>query len=61
MAGVDESEAFASQARLIQDAWGKATVPICEILPSLHHFSLLDALIDPTHRLHQHASRLLDA
>lgn len=61
VAGGDESEAFASQARLIQDAWGKATVPVCDILPGLHHFSVLDALIDPTHRLHQHASRLLGA
>ena len=59
VAGADESEAFASQARLIQDAWGEATVPVCDILPGLHHFSVLDALVDPRHALHQYALRLL--
>lgn len=59
VAGADESEAFASQARLIQDAWGDATVPVCDILPGLHHFSVLDALADPRHALHQYALRLL--
>ena len=61
VAGGDESEAFAWQARSIQNAWGESTVPVCDILPGLHHFSVLDALVDPEHALHQHALRLLHA
>ncbi|MDB5826767.1 MAG: esterase, partial [Variovorax sp.] len=61
VAGGNESEAFIRQAELIQDAWGKATVPVCDILPGLHHFSVVDALADPEHALHRHAMSLLRA
>lgn len=50
--GADESNEFKRQNRLIQAAWGAAAVPVCEELPGLHHFSVLDALAQPTSRLH---------
>jgi arylformamidase len=36
-------------------------VPVCEALPGLNHFSVLDALVEPSHRLHQLALDLLRA
>ena len=59
VAGGDESEEFFRQNRLIQQAWGAETVPVCESLPGLNHFSVLEALIAPGHRLHQLALELL--
>lgn len=59
VAGGDESEEFLRQNQLIQQAWGVDTVPICESLPGLNHFSVLEALIAPGHRLHQLALELL--
>ena len=53
VAGGDESEAFWDQNALIQRAWGRRAVPVCETLPGLNHFSVLDALVTPGHRLHQ--------
>ena len=61
VAGADESAEFLRHNRLIQKAWGKKTVPVCEELPGLHHFSVLDALVDPAHRLHQLAQQLIAA
>ncbi len=58
-AGADESEAFAAQNALIRTAWGKSVVPVCELLPGLNHFSVLDALADPAHALHGRALELL--
>jgi arylformamidase len=59
VAGGDESPEFLRQNLLIQQAWGKRTVPVCEALTGLNHFSVLDALIDPSHRLHQLNLQLL--
>ena len=59
VAGGDESEESLRQNRLIQQAWGAETVPVCESLPGLNHFSVLEALIAPGHRLHQLALELL--
>ena len=59
VAGGDESEEFLRQNQLIQQAWGVDTVPVCESLPGLNHFSVLEALITPDHRLHQLALELL--
>ena len=59
VAGGDESEEFLRQNRLIQQTWGTQTVPICESLPGLNHFSILEALTEPSHRLHQLALELL--
>jgi arylformamidase len=59
VAGGDESEEFLRQNRLIRDAWGEIIVPVCEALPGLNHFSVLDALVQPGHRLHRLALELL--
>ena len=57
--GGEESEEYHRQNRLIQEAWGPRSVPVCEVLPGLNHFSVLDALVEPSHRLHQLALDLL--
>ena len=59
VAGGDESEEFLRQNRLIQQTWGSDTVPVCEFLPGLNHFSVLEALIEPSHRLNRLALELL--
>ena len=59
--GGDESAEYHRQNRLIQEAWGTRRVPVCEALPGLNHFSVLDALVEPSHRLHQLAVDLLRA
>jgi arylformamidase len=59
--GADESEEFHRQVRLIRGAWGKERVPVCESLPGLNHFSVLEALAEPGHRLHGIAMELLGA
>lgn len=59
VAGGNESAEFLRHNQLIQKAWGKKTVPMCEELPGLHHFSVLDALVDPKHRLHRLAQQLV--
>lgn len=57
--GADESAEFLRQNSLIQQAWGCKTVPVCQTLSGLNHFSVLEALIEPSHRLHQLALDLL--
>lgn len=59
VAGGAESAAFLQQNELIRQAWGKRAVPVCETLPDLNHFSILEALTQPGHRLHQLARGLL--
>jgi arylformamidase len=59
VAGGDESAEFLRQIELIQKAWGKARVPVCEALPGLNHFGALEALAQPGHRLNQLALQLL--
>jgi arylformamidase len=59
VAGGNESAEFLRQIELIRDAWGKARVPVCEALPGLNHFSALEALPQPGHRLNQLAMKLL--
>lgn len=58
VAGGDESPEFLRQNPLIQKAWGKKTVPVCQALPGLNHFSVLDALVQPKHSLHMCALAL---
>lgn len=60
VAGADESDEFLRQNRLIQERWGEQVVPACEALPGLNHFSVLEALVQPGHRLHKMARLLLD-
>jgi arylformamidase len=57
--GGDESAEFLRHNQLIQTAWSKQVVPACEDLAGLNHFTVLDALCQPTHRLHQLAQELL--
>lgn len=57
--GAGESMEYLRQNRLIQERWGPRRVPVCEALPGLNHFSVVDALADPGHRLHQLALDLL--
>jgi arylformamidase len=61
VAGGDESAEFLRHNRLIQTAWGKSVVPVCETLAGRNHFSVLDALVEPTHRLHLLALDLIAA
>ncbi len=59
VAGGDESPEFLRHNALIQQAWGRQRVPICENLPGLNHFSVLEALADPAHRLNRLTLELL--
>ena len=61
VAGGSESGEFLRHNQLIQQAWGTTVVPVCEALPGLNHFSVLEALVQPGHRLHQLAKQLLRA
>lgn len=61
VAGGSESAEYHRQNRLIQEAWGARRVPVCELQPGRHHFSVLDALVEPSHRVHQLALDLLRA
>ncbi|MDO9357694.1 MAG: alpha/beta hydrolase [Polaromonas sp.] len=59
VAGADESGEFLRHNALIEQAWGKDAVPVREALLGLNHFSVVEALVRPEHRLHQLALRLL--
>ena len=54
-----ESEEFLRQNQLIRDQWGPSSVPVCEALPGLNHFTVLHDLVDPAGRAYGHALRLL--
>jgi arylformamidase len=57
--GLDESDEFLRQNRLIRDVWGPTAVPVCETVPGANHFTVLSHLADPAHRLHDLSLRLL--
>jgi arylformamidase len=59
VAGADESDEFLRHNALIEQAWGSKTVPVREALLGLNHFSILEALTDPNHRLHALALELV--
>lgn len=59
VAGGNESEEFLRHAELIEQAWGRRVVPVREALPGLNHFSILEALVQPGHRLNQLALQLV--
>ena len=46
-----ESEAFLSHNQLIQNAWGRQCVPVAQVVPGLHHFSMMDAFAKRGHPL----------
>jgi len=59
VAGALESEEFLRHNRLIQQAWGKKTVPVCEDIPGTNHFSILEELSFPGSRVQTLSSQLL--
>ena len=59
VAGGDESPEFLRHNRLIHQAWGPQSVPVCEALPGLNHFSILADLTRPGTRLHALAAQLI--
>lgn len=59
VAGGNESEEFLRHSVLIEQAWGRRVVPVREALPGLNHFSILEALVQPGHRLNQLALQLV--
>ena len=59
IAGADESEEFLRQNALIERAWGEKTVPVREALLGLNHFSIVEALVQPGHRLNDLALQLM--
>lgn len=61
VAGALESPEFIRQNQLIRDMWGAGAVPVCEALSGLNHFSVLEALVQPGHRLHQLGKELIAA
>jgi arylformamidase len=61
VAGADESEEFLRHNALIEQAWGQKTVPVREALLGKNHFSVLEALVEPEHRLYSLALQLLRA
>ncbi len=48
-----ESEAFLAHNQLIQKSWGAERVPTAQVLPGLHHFSMMNAFATPGHVLNQ--------
>ncbi len=58
--GAKESEEFKRQNGLLRQAWGARSVPICEEVPGLDHFSILHDLANPEGRSHQLARKLLE-
>ena len=61
VAGGNESPEFLRHNRLIQQAWGKSVVPVCEALPGLNHFSVVEDLVVRGSRLNALARQLLAA
>jgi arylformamidase len=57
--GGDESAEFLRHNRLIRRAWGAKTVPVCEVLPGLNHFTVLGELARPGSRLHALVQQLV--
>ena len=55
--GMEESNEFVRQNALIRDVWGPTAVPVCETLPALNHFSVVEGLADARSRLHHLALR----
>ena len=60
VAGGDESPEFLRQTRLMQQVWGSKVVPVCEALPGLNHFSVVESLCHSGSRLNQLARQLIE-
>jgi len=61
VAGGDESAEFLRHNRLIHQTWGPKTVPICEDLAGLNHFSIVTDLTKKGTRLSALMQQLLQA
>jgi arylformamidase len=61
VAGGDESAEFLRHIRQIHQAWGPQTVPVCEALPGLNHFSIVTDLTRAGTRLNGLAQQLIAA
>ena len=61
VAGGDESEEFLRHNRLIHQTWGPRTVPVCENLTGLNHFSIVTDLVKKGTRLSALMKQLLQA
>jgi len=59
VAGGDESAEFLRHIRLIHQAWGPQTVPVCEALPGLNHFSIVTDMTRAGTRLNGLAKALI--
>jgi arylformamidase len=59
VAGGIESEEFIRHNFLIQQSWGKDRVPVAETLEGLQHFSIVEAMTQPGHRLNTLALELM--
>jgi arylformamidase len=59
VAGGNESDEFRRQNGLLRQAWGDRAVPVCELLPGLNHFSILETIAGPTSRLRELALQLV--
>lgn len=57
--GADESEEYQRQAALMQRAWGERRVPLREAQLGRNHFTMMEGLADPQHRVHRLALELL--
>ena len=57
--GGNESPEFLRHNRLIHQAWGPKTVPVCEALPGMNHFSVVTDLTRPGTRLNALALALI--
>lgn len=57
--GAAESREFQRQTSLIRDQWGPTSVPVCDTIPAVNHYTILHDLADPRGRLHGLALRLL--
>ena len=51
--GSQESGEYLRLNRAIQQAWGRERVPQALALPGLNHFSIVEALATPGHRLNR--------
>lgn len=58
LVGAEESAEFLRHNTLMQAAWGKSIVPVCESIPGHNHFSVLEELTAPWSCLHKLALKL---
>lgn len=59
VAGASESDEFLRHNSLLEQVWGSRAVPVREALLGLNHYSILEALPEPGHRLNALAMQLL--